>query len=117
MVHQVLKSNLRWVALCIIALAVVLPINNHALITKANSHLARVSSNRSAGLVTGASKTSSSVVYEAEGTAGCRNSNTEESIAIAGRNTTDQLQVITPPSLHSDGGLQIILRATPALDA
>ena len=118
MAHQVLfKLNLRWMALGILVMAVVLPSNSRALISKAYSHSAAGSSSRNAALLTGATQTSSSVVYEAEGTAGCRSSNTEESIAIARRDTTRQLRVITPPSLQSEGGLQIILRATPELDA
>jgi hypothetical protein len=118
MAHQVLfKLNLRWMALCILVMAVVLPANNRVLISKANSRSTAGSSSRNAALLTGAPQTLSSVVYDAEGTAGCRSSNTEESVAIARRDTTRQLRVITPPSLQSEGGLQIILRATPELDA
>src|SRR5437870_1346918 len=115
--HAFLKLNLRFIALCILVMAVVLPANNRALISKANSHGKASASSGNAAQITGAPQTSSSVVYEAEGTAGCRSSNTEESIAIARRDTTRQLRVITPPSLQSESGLQIILRATPELDA
>ena len=118
MAHQILfKLNLRWIALCILVMAVVLPANNRALISKANSHSILGAASPDAALLTGAPQTSSSVVYEAKGTAGCRNSSTEESIATARRDTTRQLRVITPPSLQSESGLQIILRATPELDA
>jgi hypothetical protein len=41
----------------------------------------------------------------------------EETETIARRDTTQQLRVISSPQLQSDGGLQIILRATPALEA
>src|SRR6266404_6471895 len=41
----------------------------------------------------------------------------EESEAIARRDLTQQLQVISTPQLQSEGGLQITLRATPALEA
>ncbi|PYT06788.1 MAG: hypothetical protein DMF60_08510, partial [Acidobacteria bacterium] len=92
MAHQVLlKLNLRWIALCILVMAVVLPANNRALISKANSHSILAAASPDAALLTGAPQTSSSVVYEAKGTAGCRNSSTEESIAIARRDTTRQL--------------------------
>lgn len=118
MAHPVLlKLNLRFIALCILVMAIVLPAKHRALISKANSHGAAGASSGNAAQLTGAPQTSSSVVYEAEGTAGCRGSNTEESIAIARRDTTRQLRVITPPSLQSENGLQIILRATPELDA
>ena len=118
MAHQVLfKLNLRWMASCILVMAVVLPANNRALISKANSHSTVGHSSHNAALLTGAPQTSSSVVYEGEGKAGCRSANAEESIAIARRDTTRQLRVITPPSLQSESGLQIILRATPELDA
>jgi hypothetical protein len=56
-------------------------------------------------------------VYETEGAAGCRPSSPEESVAIARRNTTQELRVISSPSLQSQTGLQIILRATAELDA
>lgn len=118
MAHRVVfKLKSRRMALCILVVAVALPANYRVLISHANSRSAEGAFSRSYGLLTGAPETSSSVVYDAEGTAGCRNSSTEESAAMARRDVSQQLRVISPPGLQSQTGLQIILRATPELDA
>jgi hypothetical protein len=56
-------------------------------------------------------------MYQTNGAAGCRNSTPTESMVIARRDVSRELRSITPPSLQSATGLQIILRATPELDA
>ncbi|MEK6325650.1 MAG: NF038122 family metalloprotease [Acidobacteriota bacterium] len=118
MAHRALfKLNSRRMALCILVIAVALPANNRVLISSANSRSIEGAFSPGSALLTGAPETSSSVVYEAAGTAGCRSSSTEEAAAIAHRDLTQQLRVITPPGLQSQSGLQIILRATPQLDA
>ena len=118
MTHNILfKLHSCRIALCILVIALVLLANNSGLISRAESHNARGTSSGSSALLTGAPETSSCVMYQTDGAAACRNSTPEESMAIAGRDVTQELLSITPPSLQSAGGLQIILRATPELEA
>ncbi len=109
--------NSRRIALYILVMTVGLPAGNGALISRAYSRGVASAFSRNSALLTGAPETSNCVVYEAEGTAGCRTSSSEESAVIAQRDVTQQLRVINPPSLMSQSGLQIILRATAELDA
>ncbi|HSB10804.1 MAG TPA: NF038122 family metalloprotease [Blastocatellia bacterium] len=60
---------------------------------------------------------SSSVVYEANGKIGCKSASPSEEHLIASREGMHDLHVISSPRLQSETGLQIILRATPALEA
>jgi hypothetical protein len=118
MTHRVLlKLNTRRIALSTLVIALVLIVNNGVLISRAASSGSTGRSVHSYAPLTGAPDTSSSVVYQTEGAAGCRNSTPEESMAIAGRDLTRELRTISSPSLQTAGGLQIILRATPELEA
>jgi hypothetical protein len=112
MAHQTLfKLNSCRIALCMLVISLVLLANNGAGI----SHAA--SSSRSNAFLTGVPELSNSVLYQANGAAGCRNSTPEESMVIARRDLTQELRTISSPSLQSGGGLNIVLRATPELDA
>jgi hypothetical protein len=112
--RNLIKPNSFRTALCILIIALVSLTNNGISRSRAESH---TPGSASSIFVTGAPENSNSVMYQTDGAAGCRNSTTEESMAIARRDATRQLRSITPPSLQSAGGLQIILRATPELDA
>ena len=114
--HTLFKLNSFRIALCILVIALVSLVNNGAWISRAASPAPVAASSRSSVLLTGAADTSNSVLFQTGGVAGCRNSTPEESLAIARRDVTRELRLLTPPSLQSDGGLQIILRATPELD-
>jgi hypothetical protein len=103
--------------LCLLVIALVVLGNNGAGISRAETHSPAGASSRNSVLLTGAPETSTSVLYQADGAAGCRNSTPEESLAIARRDVSRELRPITPPNLQSAGGLEIILRATPELDA
>ena len=109
--HTLFKLNSCRVALVIIVISLVLLANNGAGI----SHAA--SASRSDVLLAGVPDLSNSVLYQTDGAAGCRNSTPEESMVIARRDLTQELRTISPPSLQSGGGLNIVLRATPELDA
>ncbi len=115
--HMLFKLNSCRIALCILVIALVLLANNGAMISRAAAALPGGLSSGNSALFTGAPETSSCVVYEAKGAAACRNSTPEEAMAIARRDLTRELRSITPPSLQAAGGLQIILRATPELEA
>ena len=115
--HTRFKFNSCRTALCILVIALVLLGNNRAGISRAETHSPAGASSPDSVLLTGAPETSTSVLYQAGGAAGCRNSTPEESLAIARRDVTRELRSITPPHLQSAGGLEIILRATPELDA
>jgi hypothetical protein len=118
MLHHILfKLHSCRIALCIIVIALVSLANNGTLISRAESNSPGGASTHSFAPLTGAPETSSCVLYQTNGVAGCRNSTPRESMAIARRDVTRELRSITPPSLQSAGGLQIILRATPELDA
>ena len=119
MPHHILsKLNSRRIASCLLVIALVSLANNGTLISHAKSPgPGLAASSHNSGLLTGAPETSSSVVYQTKGGAGCRASTPEEAMAIARRDVTRELRSITPPSLQSVGGLQIILRATPELEA
>jgi hypothetical protein len=78
--------------------------------------ISHAASSRSDALLRGVPEFSSSVLYQTYGAAGCRNSTPDESMVIAGRDLNQELLTISSPSLHSDGGLNIVLRATPQLD-
>ena len=109
--HTLFKLNSCRIALCMLVISLVLLANNGAWI----SHAA--SASRSDALLRGVPDLSNSVLYQTEGAAGCRNSTPEESIVIARRDLSQELRTISPPSLQSGGGLNIVLRATPELDA
>jgi hypothetical protein len=112
--HTLFKLNSYRTALCIFVIALVLLANSSKSTSLANSQpLGRASS----VLLTGAPEVSNSVLYQTGGAAGCRNPTAEESTAIAARDLTQELRPISNPTLQTAGGLQIILRATPALDA
>ncbi|HLF83162.1 MAG TPA: hypothetical protein VI837_03210, partial [Blastocatellia bacterium] len=115
--HTLFKLNSCRIALCILVIALVLLVNSGTGISRAESHALGSASSRSSVLLTGAPEPSNSVMYQTDGAAGCRNSTPEESVAIARRDVTRELRSITPPGLQSAGGLQVILRATPELDA
>jgi hypothetical protein len=115
--HTLFKLNSCRIALCILVIALVLLVNHGTGISRAESHALGSASSNSSVLLTGAPETSNSVMYQTDGAAGCRNSTPEESVAIARRDVTRELRSITPPGLQSASGLQIILRATPELDA
>src|SRR4029079_10339606 len=116
MARQFLNNfKLRRIALCTMVLAVALPANSF-MISHANSRNARAVVPGQSGRLTGAPDFASSVMYDTGGTAGCRGASPEESAAIARRDVTKQLRVISTPKLMSVSGLQIILRATPELD-
>ena len=105
------------IALCTLVIALVSLANNGTLISRAESNSPGGASTQSFAPLTGAPEISSCVMYQTNGGAGCRNSTPTESMAIARRDLTRELRSITPPSLQSAGGLQIVLRATPELDA
>lgn len=114
------KSNWRRITLCALVIAIALPAQNRTQISRADSFGAGGRVSRSSPLITGAPSTSACIAYdtrEAGGLAGCRLPNPEESEAIAQRDVTQELQVISSPQLQTAGGLQITLRATPALEA
>jgi len=112
--HTLFKLNPYRTALCILVIALVSLVNNGVWISRAESH---TPGSASSVLLTGSPESANSVMYQTDGAAGCRNSTPEESMAIARRDVTRELRSITSPSLQSTGGLQIILRATPELDA
>jgi len=106
--------------LCAIVIAIALPAHNRTLVSHADSFSAGGRFSRSSALITGAPATSACVAYgnyEAGGVAGCRLPKPEESETIARRDLTKELQIISSPQLQTAGGLQITLRATPALEA
>lgn len=115
--HTLFKLNSRRIALCILVIAMALLANKGAGTSRADSHSLGSASSSGSAFLTGAPETSNSVMYQTEGAAGCRNSTVEESIVLARRDVTRELRSITPPSLQGAGGLQLILRATPELDA
>ncbi|HKA18848.1 MAG TPA: NF038122 family metalloprotease [Blastocatellia bacterium] len=105
------------VALCLIVIALTLATNSATQISRAASHPLSAHVSSGSGFLSAASQTSSSVIYEKDGAAACRDSSPEESLAIMRRDTTRELHTITPPSLQAASGLQIILRATPELES
>ena len=105
------------IGFCVIIIVLVLVANSATLISRAQPHAAAVRDSADGAFLTGASQTSSCVIYQKDNGAACRNSSPEESLAIMRRDTTRELHSITPPSLQAPNGLQIILRATPALEA
>jgi hypothetical protein len=118
---QHLFSKLEWRRLTLGALviAIALPAHTRTLASH-NADSLRAGVSRSSGLITGAPGTTACVAYETDeagGVSGCRLPKPEESETIAHRDVTRELRVINPPQLQSEGGLQIILRATPALEA
>jgi hypothetical protein len=115
--HTLFKLNSIRIALCILVIALVSLVNTGTRISRADSHASGIASSRGEVPLTGAAENSNSVVYQTEGAAGCRNATLEESVAIARRDVTREVRSITPPSLQSANGLEIILRATPELDA
>jgi hypothetical protein len=112
--HYSSKRLGRRLALCLLVITIMLPVRSLNLVSRADSpnHSALGS-----GQITGARAKSGFVSYEAGGVAGCRLTRPEEAEAIERRDTTQELQVISSPQIQSDSGLQIILRATPALEA
>jgi hypothetical protein len=115
--HTLINLDSRRSIFCILLIALVLLANGSAWVSRADSHSMGIASPPGSVLILGAPETSDSVLYQTDGVAGCRNSTAAESFAIARRNMTQELRSITPPSLLSAGGLQIILRATPELEA
>ena len=113
------KKFYRRLTFCVLVSAILLPAHTRGLVSRADALTGAGGFSRQAalnsGLITGAA--SGFVSYEAGGVAGCRLPKPEEAETIARRDTTQELQVISPPQLLSDSGLQIILRATPALEA
>jgi hypothetical protein len=105
------------VALCLIVIALILIANSATLTSRAAARLGSAHRSSDSGFLTGASQTSNCVIYEKDGAAACRDSSPEESLAIMRRDTTRELHIITPPSLQAASGIQIILRATPELEA
>ena len=103
------KSKL--IVLFALVIALALPAGNR-FVTNAESK----SGSRS-GIITAQQGASSSIIYEADGKIACRNASASEELSIASRGASQGLHVITAPRLQSGAGLQIILRATPALDA
>ena len=118
MAHQTLfKFNSYRIAFCLIIIAVVSLVSIGSGISSAASlALPAASASHSIDL-TAAREFSNSVVYQSNGVAGCRNSTNDESLMIARRDQNSELTTISPPRLHSTDGLQLILRATPELDA
>lgn len=84
-----------------------------------NKIVPRVESKSSSrqGIITAGRGSWSSVVYETGGRVGCRMASASEELSIASRGPAPGLRVISQPRLQSSTGLQIILRATPALEA
>lgn len=115
--HILSRLNLRRIMLCALAIAIALPAHNRSLVSRANSFDPRSGLSHTSALITGAPEASACVAYETAGVAGCRLPKTEESEAIARRDPTQELQVIGAPQLQTAGGLQLTLRATPALEA
>jgi hypothetical protein len=114
------KLNRRRIMLCAVVVAIALPAHNRTLVSHAKSFGAGHESSHGSAPITGAPATSACIAYgayEAGGVAGCRLPNPEESEAIARRDLAQELRVISSPQLQSEGGLQITLRATPALEA
>lgn len=112
--HYSSKQFYRRLAFCVLVIAIMLPAQMRGLVSRADApHPAALNS----GLITGARWSSGFVSYEAGGVAGCRLSSSAEAETIARRDTRQELQVISSPQIQSDNGLQIILRATPALEA
>ncbi len=112
--HTLIKINSCRSALCTLIIALVLLVNNGISGSRAES---QTMDRASSVVLTGAPENSNSVMYQTDRGAGCRNPTAEESMAIARRDVTGKLRSITSPSLQSTGGLQIVLRATPELDA
>lgn len=115
--HTLFKLNSCRITLCILVIGLVLLANNGLGISSAASHSSPNALSSSDFGLSAVPEFSSSVVYQKDGAAGCRNSTPEESMAIARRDVSSELRTITPPSLQATGGLQIILKATEALDA
>ena len=112
MAHSYL-SNRRssLIVLITLLIALVLPAGNR-LVPRAES-----SSKSRSGNITAQPGALSSVIYQAEGKVGCRGASPSEELSIASRAPAQGLRVISPPRLQAATGLQIVLRATPALDA
>jgi hypothetical protein len=109
------KHTLRRAMLCCLVIAIALPA--HTLVSGAASSSDRHEKSQSSTSITGASMPSACVAYDAGGVAGCRLPKTDETETISQRDTTLELRDINAPQLQSAGGLQITLRATPALEA
>src|SRR5215470_16400750 len=105
------------IALSVIVIALVLVTNSATHISRAASHTGKTHISSDSDFLTAASQTSSCVIYEKDGVAATRNSSPEESVAIMRRDVTRELHTVTPPTLQAASGLQIILRATPELEA
>jgi hypothetical protein len=119
--HFLSKLNCRRIMLCALVIAIALPAHTRSLVSRADSSsagggLPRSSALRS-GLISGAPATSACVAYETADAAGCRLPKPKESETIAKRDLTQELRVISSPRIQSEGGLQLVLRATPALEA
>jgi len=116
--HMRIKLTSRRIALFLIAIVMLAAANSGTLISHAKAAKPRAqSSSRTPGFLTGAPENSTSVMYQGKHSVGCRASTPEETRTITGRDQTRELHSITPPSLLSDNGLQIILRATDELAA
>lgn len=118
--HILSNLNRRRIMLCAVVIAIALPAHTRTLVSRAESFSAGGGPPRSSGLITGAPATSACVAYDAYESgdvAGCRLPKPEESETIARRDLTQELRVISSPQLQSEGGLQLVLRATPALEA
>lgn len=118
MAHQTLfKLNTYRIAFCLVIIAVVSLVNIGSGISNAASPAVPLASATNSIDLSAASEFSNSVLYQVDGVAGCRNSTNDESLMIARRDPSRELRTISPPQLHSADGLQLILRATPELDA
>ena len=111
----------RRLTLGVLVLAIMIPAQTRNLVSRADAPKVKgalsYQSALDSGQITGARMSTGFVSYEAAGVAGCRSAKPEEATTIARRDTTQELHVISEPQLQSDSGLQIILRATPALEA
>lgn len=91
-----------------------LPVSNGSLISRAafsQTRLAWITG------ITGAQSFTGCAMFEKAGRATCGDAMPDETAMIAQRGHNEDLRVISPPRLQSQTGLQIILRATPQLDA
>jgi len=102
-------------ALSILVIALALLANSATPMSRAEARASEHSARNTS--LTGASGTFSCVVVDGGGVASSRNATPEESMAIARRKSSPELHTLSSPTLQAGGGLQIILRATSALEA
>lgn len=115
--HFLFKLNWCRIVLCTLVMAVTLPAHMRTLVSRADSQGRQTGFSSSLAFITGVQNNFASVVDNNGGVAGCRLPKSEESETIERRDVNQKLHAISSPKLQTQSGLQIILRATPELEA